>query len=94
MLFERRFDFRQLDAEATDVDAPVGTAGPLDIAVGPIAGEFAGTIEPVTSVTGEWTSDKHRGAALVVVQIAQGQMRAAHIEFTQLTDAAKSPALV
>ena len=61
---QHRLDLPRLDAEAADLDLVVDTAEVLDISVGQIAGQVAGTVEALARNTAERVGDEPLGGQL------------------------------
>ena len=63
MLDQARLDLAELDAEAADLDLMVVAAEELDVAVGQIARQVAGPVEPVAG-SDERAGDEALGGQL------------------------------
>ncbi len=89
---QRRLDLAQLDAEAAHLDLSVGASGPLDLAVGAVATQVAGQVQPVVRAARERAGHELAGGGLDVAEVAAGQVRAAHADLAQLADAGQAAA--
>ncbi len=70
---ERRFDLAGLDAEAADLDLPVGPTQELDVPRRQEAGEVAGTVEafaPAAQRVGDETLGRQLGSAEIAARQA------------------------
>ena len=86
-------DLAELDAEAAHLDLSVGAPGPLDLAVGAVAAEVAGQVQPVVGAARERAGHELARGGVGVAEVAAGQVGAAHADLAQLADAGQAAAL-
>src|SRR5205823_8458673 len=73
-------DLAQLDAEAAQLDLVVDPAKKLEIAIGPVAGEVPGPVEPCPRHRAERMRNEPLGGQRRPIKIAAGQAGSAKIE--------------
>ena len=72
---EEGLDFTEFDTEAADFDLMVEAAEVFDIAIGEIAGEIAGLVEPCAGEWAEGIGDEALGGEVGAMEIARGERR-------------------
>jgi hypothetical protein len=68
----------------------VRPAHQLDVTVGQIAPEVAGTVDPVRFLGNEWVGQETLGRQRVVAEVSPGEMAAAHVDLACFADSGEA----
>ncbi len=80
---QRRFDFAQLDAQATQLDLVVEPAQVLDLPVGQVARQVARLVQPRAGLRAERVRNELRGRQVGAVEVAARQPDAADVQLAR-----------
>ena len=86
---EEGLDFTEFDTEAADFDLMVEAAEVFDIAIGEIAGEVAGLVEPCAGEWAEGIGDEALGGEVGAMEIARGEAGAGDVDFAGDADGSR-----